>query len=75
MVAYVAKATRNSSVDEIGERYRLNHAIVVQAAVCGTKCLQAACLQSTLRNDVTCTLTNTALDLILGVGGSGTTCL
>ena len=32
MVAYVAKATRNSSVDEIGERYRLNHAIVVQAS-------------------------------------------
>jgi len=39
--------TRNSAVDEIGERYRLNHAIVVQAAcqalVCGMMCLQAAC--------------------------------
>jgi len=39
--------TRNSSVAEIGERYHLNHAIIVQAAcqavVFGTVCLQAAC--------------------------------
>jgi len=41
--------TRNSSVglDEVGERYRWNHAILVQAAyqalVCGAICLQAAC--------------------------------
>jgi len=39
--------TANSSVDEIGERYRLNHAIVVQAAcqavACGMMYLQAAC--------------------------------
>jgi len=37
--------TRNLSVDEIGERYRSNHAIAVacQAVVCGTMCLQAAC--------------------------------
>jgi len=37
--------------DEIGEHYRLNHAIVVQArchaVVCGTMCLQAACLRNT----------------------------
>ena len=42
--------TSNSSVDKIGERYLLNHAIVVQAAcqavVYGTMCLQAACLQA-----------------------------
>jgi len=42
---------KNSSVDEIGERYRMNHAIVVQAAcqavVCRTMCLQAVCLQKT----------------------------
>jgi len=47
--------TSNSSVDKIGERYLLNHAIVVQAAcqavVYGTMCLQAACLQAAcLRN-------------------------
>jgi len=45
------KMTRNSLVDEIGERYRLNHAVVVQAdcqaVVCGTMFLQAACLQNT----------------------------
>jgi len=39
--------TRNPSVDEIAERYRLNLAIVVQAAfqavVCGMMCLQEAC--------------------------------
>jgi len=38
-------------VDETGERYRLNHAIAVQAAcqavVCETMCLQAACFQNT----------------------------
>jgi len=40
---------RNSSVGlyEISECYRLNHAIVVQAACqavfCGTMCFQAAC--------------------------------
>ena len=42
---------KNYSADQIAERYRLNHAIVVQAArqalVCGTLCLQAACLQNT----------------------------
>jgi len=36
----------------IGERYRLNHAIVVQAAckavVCGMMCFQAACLKTHL---------------------------
>jgi len=43
--------TRNLSVDEIGERYRFNHAIIVQTAcqavVCETMCLQAACLRNT----------------------------
>jgi len=40
--------TRKSSVDEISERYRLNHTIVVdlqaacQAVVCVTMCLQAS---------------------------------
>jgi len=42
--------TRNSLVDETVERYRLNHAIVVQAArqaiVSGMMCLQAACKQA-----------------------------
>ena len=44
--------TRDSSADKIDERYRLNHAIVVhvqaacQAVVCGTMCLQAACLRN-----------------------------
>jgi len=36
-------------VDEIGERYHLNHAIIVQAVVCGTMYLQAACLQNILQ--------------------------
>jgi len=40
------KITRNSSVDEIGKRYHLNNAIIVQAAcqtvLCRTMCLQAA---------------------------------
>jgi len=39
--------TTNSSVDEIGKRYRLHHAFVVQAAcqavVCGKMCFQATC--------------------------------
>ena len=66
--------TRNLSVDEIGERYRLNHAIVVQAAcqadACGMMCLQATCkllankthLRSR-RNAIYSTLTKTAIDL------------
>ena len=75
----------NLLVDEIGERYRLNHAIVVQvqaacqAVVCGTMCLQAACIAYiTLLNwshsAVYSTLINTALDL-LGVGSTVTACL
>jgi len=47
----VQMKTRTSSVDEVGERYRLNHAIAVQAAcqavVCGTMCSQAASLLNT----------------------------
>ena len=70
--------TRNSSVDETCERYRLNHAIVVQAAwqavVCGTICLQAACLHSWRRSAVYSTFANTTLDL-LSVGNICTACL
>jgi len=53
---YRARVHRNKkliSIDEIDERYRLNHAIIVQAVcqavVCGTMCLQAAFLQNTPR--------------------------
>ena len=65
--------TRNSSVglDEVDERYRLNYATVVlvqavrQAVVCGTTCLQAACLRNTPQltslGAIYSTLTNTAL--------------
>jgi len=70
----------NLSVDEIGERYLLNHAIVVQvqaawqAIVCGTMCLQAACIAYITRlswshSAIYSTLINTALDL-LGVGST-----
>ena len=65
-------------------RYRLNHhAIVVRAAfqavVCGTICLQAACLRNTPQltyghSTIHSTLTNIAFDL-LGVGNTGTACL
>ena len=71
-------------MDELGECYRLNHAIVVQAAcqaaVCGTMCVQAArkllaygTRLSQRHNAIYSTLTNTALNL-LGVGSSGTAC-
>jgi len=73
--------TRNISVDEIGERYRLHHAIVVQAAcqavVCGTMSLQAACLRTRLswrHSAIYSTLANTELDL-LRVGSTGSACL
>jgi len=70
--------------DKIGERYRSNHAIVVQAAwqavVCGTMCLQASCKLLAYRkrlgwrhSSLYSTSTNTALDL-LGVGSTGTDC-
>ena len=36
-----ANPTRNSALNEIDDRYHLNHAIVVQAVVCGMMCLQA----------------------------------
>ena len=76
--------TRNS-VDEIGERYRLNHAIIVQAAfqavVCGTMCLQAACKLLTYKTRISSrhsaiysTLTDGAFHL-LGLGSTGTACL
>jgi len=52
--------TRNSAVDKIGERYRSNHVIVVQAAcqavVCRMICLQAACLQNTYQLTLQCHL-------------------
>jgi len=45
--------SRNLSVDEIGERYRLNRAFVVQAVCqpfvcgdCGAMCLQAVCYET-----------------------------
>jgi len=54
-------------VDEIGERYRLNHGIVVQAArqavVYEKMWLLAACLRNTPHvSAIYSTLTNTALD-------------
>jgi len=72
--------TRDSSADKIDERYRLNHAIVVhvqaacQAVVCGTMCLQAACLRNPYiwrHRAIYGTSINTALNL-LGVGSNGT---
>ena len=37
--------TRKSSVAEIGERYRLNHAVIVQAACQAVVCVCYACLR------------------------------
>jgi len=81
VTAYSLK-TRNSSVNEIGERYRLNHVIVVQAdcqaGVCVKMCLQAVFKLLDYgthlgwrHNAIYSTLTDIALDL-LGVGSSGT---
>ena len=62
---------RNSPVDEIGERYRLNHAIVVQAAcqalVCRTM-IRSACKPLANR-------TRLRLIYLLGVGSTDIACL
>jgi len=51
---HAVEQARQSTVDEIGERYRLNHAIVIQAAyqavVCGTMRWQAALHAALLQN-------------------------